>query len=312
MNPFAALGLSPALARGASDRGYMTPTPIQAAAIPAALGGSDVLASAQTGSGKTAAFALPLLHRLEAAPRKTPRRTRALVLVPTRELAAQVGESIRSLGEHLAGHVKVAILFGGVSINPQLMGLRGGADVVVATPGRLLDVIDHNALTLADVGILVLDEADRLLEAGFADELSRVLALLPRRRQSLLFSATFPPAVQALAQGLLREPVRIDATAGPSEPSAEPDIEQHALEVDAPLRTPLLRHLIQQGGWTRVLVFVAMGGVEIAALGWAVERDLTFGTTTDGADFFRLGWTKAAGFAFVADWTKHERSPGDE
>jgi superfamily II DNA/RNA helicase len=257
LNPFAALGLSPALARGASDRGYDAPTPIQAAAIPAALGGGDVLASAQTGSGKTAAFALPLLHRLEGMPRKTPRRTRALVLVPTRELAAQVGESIRSLGEHLAVPVKVAILFGGVSINPQLMGLRGGADVVVATPGRLLDVIDHNALTLADVGILVLDEADRLLDAGFADELSRVLALVPRRRQALLFSATFPPAVQALAQGLLRDPVRIEAPSGTSGPPAGPDIEQHALEVDAPQRTPLLRHLIQQGGWSRVLVFVA-------------------------------------------------------
>jgi superfamily II DNA/RNA helicase len=254
LNPFAALGLSPALVRAASERGYEAPTPIQEAAIPPALGGADVLASAQTGSGKTAAFALPILHRLEGRRREAPRRTRALVLVPTRELAAQVGESIRDLARHFAAPVKVAVLFGGVSVNPQMMGLRGGAEVVVATPGRLLDLVDRNAVGLSSIGMLVLDEADRLLEAGFAEELSRVLSWLPKRRQNLLFSATFPPAVQALAQGLLDEPVRIDVASGPS---TAPAIEQHAIEVDAPQRTPLLRHLIQEGGWTRVLVFVA-------------------------------------------------------
>jgi len=254
VTPFASLGLSPALVRAASERGYAEPTAIQAAAIPAAMAGRDVLGSARTGSGKTAAFALPLLHQLEGVRRETPRRTHALVLVPTRELAAQVGESIRGLAQHLADPAKVAIVFGGVSINPQMMGLRGGAEVVVATPGRLLDLTAHNALDLSAVAVLVLDEADRLLDAGFADELARVLALLPRRRQNLLFSATFPPAVQTLAQGLLRDPVRVDA---PPEPSVQPAVTQHAVEVDASRRTPLLRHLIQQGGWTRVLVFVA-------------------------------------------------------
>ncbi len=254
MSPFASLGLAPALVRAASERGYALPTAIQAAAIPAALAGRDVLGSAQTGSGKTAAFALPILQQLESVARGAPRRTHALVLVPTRELAAQVGESIRGLAQHLAEPVKVAIVFGGVSINPQMMSLRGGAEVVVATPGRLLDLIDHNALSLAGVAMLVLDEADRLLDAGFADELARVLALLPRPRQNLLFSATFPSAVQALARGLLHDPIRVDV---PPEPSTEPAVAQHAVEVDAARRTPLLRHMIEKGAWTRVLVFVA-------------------------------------------------------
>jgi ATP-dependent RNA helicase RhlE len=252
--PFASLKLSPALVRAASERAYVEPTPIQAAAIPAALRGGDVLASAQTGSGKTAAFALSILQQLEGAARGSPRRTHALVLVPTRELAAQVSEVIRGLARHLAEPVKVVAVFGGVSIQPQMMGLRGGADVVVATPGRLLDLIDRNAVRLAGVAMLVLDEADRLLDAGFADELARILALLPRRRQNLLFSATFPPAVQALAQDLLHDPVRIDV---PSVAATEPAIAQHAVQVDAARRTQLLRHLIQKGGWTRVLVFVA-------------------------------------------------------
>ncbi|NRF65429.1 DEAD/DEAH box helicase [Aquincola sp. S2] len=258
-SPFAALGLSPALVRAAGERGYAEPTAIQAAAIPALLEGRDVIASAQTGSGKTAAFVLPMLQQLESAPRGAPRRLRALVLVPTRELAAQVAESIDGLAEHIAvPALKLACVFGGVSINPQMMGLRGGADVVVATPGRLLDLITHNALGLAWVEMLVLDEADRLLDAGFADELARIVALLPRRRQNLLFSATFPPAVQALAQRLLRDPVRIEVASQPGgAPASAPAVTQHAVEVDAARRTALLRHLIQKGQWTRVLVFVA-------------------------------------------------------
>jgi len=295
LNPFASLGLSPALVRAASERGYVEATAIQAAAIPAALRASDVLGSAHTGSGKTAAFALPMLQQLEGVARGAPRRTHALVLVPTRELAAQVGESIRGLARHLAEPVKVAILFGGVSINPQMMGLRGGAEVVVATPGRLLDLIDHNALGLDSVAMLVLDEADRLLDAGFADELARVLALLPRRRQNLLFSATFPPAVQALAQGLLHDPIRVEV---PPEPSAEPAVAQHAVEVDAARRTPLLRHMIRKGGWTRVLVFVATkyssehvadklrrSGIEAAAL----HGDLSQGARTKALADFKAG-----------------------
>lgn len=251
---FSSLGLSPALLRAVSARAYLSPTAIQAAAIPAVLQGCDVLASAQTGSGKTAAFALPLLQLLQQAPAEKPRRVRLLVLVPTRELAAQVGQEIRSLGQHLPQALKVAIVFGGVSLNPQMMNLRGGADIVVATPGRLLDLAGHNAVILSGVAALVLDEADRLLDLGFADELHRILALLPARRQNLFFSATFPAPVQALATQLLREPVHIHA---PAEPEGEPDITQRAIAVDAGRRTQLLRHLITQNSWRRVLVFVA-------------------------------------------------------
>ena len=254
---FSSLGLSPALLRAIKAKDWASPTPVQAAAIPAALQGRDVLGCAQTGSGKTAAFALPLLQQLENTARETPRRVGALILVPTRELAAQVGETLRALAQPLQSQqngIKVTILFGGVSINPQMMGLRGGTDIVVATPGRLLDLIDHNALTLTSVKTLVLDEADRLLDLGFADELDRILALVPAQRQSLFFSATFPPAVQALAQSLLRDPVRVEVL---PEPQAEPDITQRAIAVDVGQRTQLLRHLMVLNGWKRVLVFVA-------------------------------------------------------
>ena len=234
--------------------GFVAPTPIQTEAIPAILRGADVVGSAQTGSGKTAAFALPLLQRLQAGATPTPRQVRALVLVPTRELAAQVGEVVRSLAQHLPEPVKVAVVFGGVSINPQMMGLRGGADVVIATPGRLLDLVEHNALRLSSVQLLVLDEADRLLDLGFAEELQRTLALLPARRQNLFFSATFPAGVQTLADGLLNDPVRVAVA---DTPANEPCIVQRAIAVDASRRTQLLRHLVQENAWSRVLVFVA-------------------------------------------------------
>lgn len=254
--PFSSLGLSPALVRAAADLGFVTPTPIQAQAIPAILRGADVQGCAQTGSGKTAAFALPILQRLQAGPHQQPRHTRALILVPTRELAAQVGEVMRRLAQPLADspRLKVAVVFGGVSINPQMMALRGGADVVVATPGRLLDLVQQNALRLSSVEMLVLDEADRLLDLGFTEELHRVLWLVPPQRQSLFFSATFPPAVQGLADGLLREPVRLDV---PATPATEPAIAQRVIQVDEKRRTELLRHLIKENHWERVLVFVA-------------------------------------------------------
>jgi ATP-dependent RNA helicase RhlE len=250
---FDALGLAPELVRAAQQLGHTQPTPIQQQAVPGALTGVDVLATAPTGSGKTLAYALPLLQRLLVQP-PTTRLPSVLVLVPTRELAAQVGEVLRSLAEPLHAGLRVAVLFGGVSINPQLMGLRGGADVVVATPGRLLDVVAHNALRLDRVGTLVLDEADRLLDLGFADELDRVLAGLPARRQNLFFSATFPTEVQALASRLLHQPLRIEV-----EPSGDdaPAIAQRAIAVDTARRTQLLRHLIDTEGWRRVLVFVA-------------------------------------------------------
>jgi superfamily II DNA/RNA helicase len=252
--PFSSLGLSPALQRAVNAKAYTQPTPIQASTIPAALQGRDVLGSAQTGSGKTAAFALPLLQQLEQTSLESPRRVFGLILVPTRELCTQVGEEIRLLAAHMSRAVKVSIVFGGVSINPQMLGLRGGSDIVVATPGRLLDLLDHNALSISQVKTLVLDEADRLFDLGFADELGRILSLLPERRQNLFFSATFPPAVHALAQTLLHDPLRVEVQ---SEPQTAPDIEQRAIAVDTGRRTQLLRHLIQQNHWSRVLVFVA-------------------------------------------------------
>ena len=252
--PFTSFGLDAALVRAIRDLGFDAPTPIQHAAIPPILEGRDVLATAQTGSGKTAAFSLPLLQRQLASSINGPRRTRALVLVPTRELAAQVGDTVRALAQHAPQRPRTAVIFGGVSINPQMMGLRGGADIVVATPGRLLDLVAHNAVRLDAVDTLVLDEADRLFDLGFAEELGRILALLPKRRQNLLFSATFPPAIEALARGLLNDPVRIDVKA---EPDTVPAIVQRVIEVDAARRTQLLRHMIQMEKWERVLVFVA-------------------------------------------------------
>jgi len=275
---FSELGLSPELLRAIGEANYVAPTPIQEAAIPAILRSRDLRACAQTGSGKTAAFALPMLqlerdrNAVEEIPRsangatwgngRNPEKRQGrdvgevigLVLVPTRELAAQVGESFRIFGRYLPRPIKILTVFGGVSINPQMMALRGGADIVVATPGRLLDLVHHNALRLSAVRTLVLDEADRLLDDDFADELARVLALLPDYRQNLLFSATFPPAVQSLAERLLREPVRIDV-AGTAETT--PDIQQRSIAVDPERRTHLLRHLIQTHAWERTLVFVA-------------------------------------------------------
>ncbi len=254
--PFSSLGLIAPLAQAVAERSYLAATPVQTAVIPAVLRGEDVWASAQTGSGKTAAFALPLLQRLASTPRERG-TVAALVLVPTRELAAQVAASFKTYGAHLpAPALKVVTVFGGVSLNPQMMALRGGADVVVATPGRLLDLLKRNALTLSAVSTLVLDEADRLLDLGFADELGRILRLLPATRQSLLFSATFPPEVRELAEHILHAPFRFEGAA--TETTAQPvTIVQRAIEVDPPRRTQLLRHLIETNGWTRVLVFVA-------------------------------------------------------
>ncbi|MGK5050237.1 DEAD/DEAH box helicase [Janthinobacterium sp. RB2P8] len=251
--PFSSLGLIPSLVRAVDKAGYAAPTAIQAAAIPAILRGSDVLGAAQTGSGKTAAYALPLLQAL-MAPVSGPRQVRALILVPTRELAAQVGQTVHALAKPLPIKLKISVLFGGVSINPQMMDLRGGADIVVATPGRLLDLVRQNAVKLGGVSLCVLDEADRLLDMGFSEEINAILALLPAKRQNLFFSATFPDSVQALADSLLREPVRIEVA---SEPQDKPDIVQRAITVDVPRRTQLLRYLILQQQWDRVLVFVA-------------------------------------------------------
>ncbi len=293
--PFAALGLVPALVHAARQRSYAHPTPVQQAAIPAILKGADVQVQARTGSGKTAAFALPLLQQwLQGTPR-APKPVRGLVLVPTRELAMQVGTTLRELAHELPGLVKVAVAFGGVSINPQMMGLRGGADIMVATPGRLLDLVRHNAVHLGDVDCLVLDEADRLLDLGFSDELNEVLALLPKRHQTVLCSATFPPPVKALAAALLHEPELIDLA---SAAAARPDIRQRAITVDADRRLVLLRYLIKEAGNDRALVFVAtkyatelvadkLGRVGIQAAPF--HGELSQGARTDTLDAFKRG-----------------------
>ena len=270
--PFSSQGLSPAvfsllppdalaaLSTAVASLGYSEPTAVQQQATPAILDGRDVVASAQTGSGKTVAYALPVLAKLITAPaplagamaRK--RTLSALVLVPTRELAVQVGDTLTQLSSQLPQKLKVAVVFGGVSINPQMMNLRSGAHIVVATPGRLLDLITHNALALGTVRTLVMDEADKLLDDGFGEELARILALLPARRQNLFFSATFPPAMEALAASMMHNPLRIEVA---HVEQAVPDIAQRAIEVDASRRTQLLRHLVQTEKWTRTLVFVA-------------------------------------------------------
>ena len=249
---FAATGLDLAAQRAAAARGYVTPTAVQLAAIPAVLAGRDVWACAQTGSGKTAAFALPLITRCAAAPSGQP--LQVLILVPTRELAAQVGAACAAYAQFAPRRLKVVTAHGGVAINPQMMALRGGADLLVATPGRLLDLIEHNALQLASLTTLVLDEADRLFDLGFAEELAEVLATLPKARQNLLFSATFPAAVHALAEQLLHDPLRIDIPTGAA---TTPRIEQRAIQIDRPRRTQLLRYLIEHHGWPRTLVFTA-------------------------------------------------------
>ena len=245
-----------ALLRVLDDLGWRAPTPIQAQLIPPAMQGRDVWATAPTGSGKTLAFALPLVAQLAQSRARGPgrRAVRGLVLVPTRELAEQVGDVLSALGQPL--DVRVSVVFGGVSINPQMMGLRGGADVVVATPGRLLDLLDHNALRLGQVQHLVLDEADRLLDAGFADEVSELLDLLPDVHQTVMVSATFAPRLRAQTHSWMRDPVVIECT----EAVAAVDmsaIAQRAIAVDTDKRTPLLRHLLAQELWPRVLVFVA-------------------------------------------------------
>jgi ATP-dependent RNA helicase RhlE len=249
---FSSLGLSEPLLRAIDEQGYVAPTPIQIAAIPAILRGEDVRACAQTGSGKTAAFALPILQRVMRSRESKP-HMQALILAPTRELAMQIGDEFRAYARYAPSSLRIVTVFGGVSINPQMIALRSGVDIVVATPGRLLDLVDNNALRLNSVGTLVLDEADKLFEMGFADELTRILLLLPPR-QTLLFSATFPQSVQMLASLVLNTPTCIDIA---PISNAEPAIQHRAIAVDAPRRAQLLQHLIKQHAWSRVLVFVA-------------------------------------------------------
>ena len=299
---FQALGISDPLLRAVADYGYQDPTAVQSAVIPEVLRGRDVWVKASTGAGKTAAFVLPILELLSRRELVMPRRVHALVLVPTRELAKQTADTISALRRHLRQRPKTVVVLGGVSINPQMMQLRGGADIVVATPGRLLDLVDKNALSLATVSQLVLDEADRLLEMGFADELGRVVAQLPANRQTLLFSATLGPAVSRVAEPLLRTPVSIDVTDAPTD---LPAIQQRAIEVDTPRRTQL-----SQGARTRALdmfrassihVLVATDlaarGLDITGLPAVVNYDLP---RSPNDYVHRIGRTGRAGESGVA------------
>ena len=252
-NQFAGLGLAEPLLRAVADTGYTIPTPIQLKAIPLVLGGSDLLAAAQTGTGKTAGFVLPILHRLMENPLTgtvRPGRPRCLILTPTRELAAQVEESVRTYGKHV--EVKSMVIFGGVGIQPQIAQLRKRLDIVVATPGRLLDHAGQKTVDLSGVEILVLDEGDRMLDMGFIHDIKRILALLPKARQSMLFSATFSDDVRALANQLLNQPGCVDVA--PRNTASEL-VEQTVHLVAKDHKRDLLSHLIRENKWEQVLVF---------------------------------------------------------
>ncbi|WP_241581130.1 ATP-dependent RNA helicase RhlE [Rosenbergiella nectarea] len=249
---FDSLGLHAEILRAVNEQGYTTPTPIQQQAIPIVLAGDDLLASAQTGTGKTAGFTLPLLHRLAATekPINGRRPVRALILTPTRELAAQVGENVQSYSRYLK--LRSMVVFGGVSINPQMMKLRGGVDVLVATPGRLLDLVHQNAVQLSSIEILVLDEADRMLDMGFIHDIRRILAKLPTRRQNLLFSATFSDEIKALAEKLLDRPKLVEVA---RRNTASEQVSQQVHFVDKKRKRELLSYLIGKENWQQVLVF---------------------------------------------------------
>jgi len=251
---FLSLGLSEKIVRAVTEHGYTVPTPIQTRAIPAVLNGGDLLAGAQTGTGKTAGFTLPILERLMAAPSPAAKGgrspVRALVLTPTRELAAQVEESVTTYGKYTG--LKSMAMFGGVSINPQIGQLRRGVDILVATPGRLLDHHQQRTVDLSHVEILVLDEADRMLDMGFIHDIKRVLALLPKKRQNLLFSATFSEEIKKLADGLLDNPGLIEVA---RRNSTVEMIVQKVHPVDRDKKRELLTHLIKENDWHQVLVF---------------------------------------------------------
>jgi len=244
---FSDLGLKPELAAAVAEKGYTEPTPIQMAAIPAVLSGRDVLAGAQTGTGKTAGFVLPILQRLGA---RGPHGPRALILTPTRELAAQVAESVRHYGKNTS--LRSAVIFGGVSERPQIAALRNGCDVLIATPGRLMDLVEQKVLTLSQVEVFVLDEADRMLDMGFIHAIKRIRALLPAQRQNLMFSATYSEDIRRLASNLLRDPLAVEVN--PPNKTAD-KVEQVSYRLPKEHKRHLLAHLIKEGNWHQVLVF---------------------------------------------------------
>ncbi len=248
---FSSLGLSEPLLRAVKEQGYDKPSPIQSQGIPAVLAGKDVMAAAQTGTGKTASFTLPLLQRLERGKKAGSNQARALVLTPTRELAAQVEKSVVTYGKYLP--LTSTVVFGGVKINPQMMRLRKGTDVLVATPGRLLDLYNQKAVRFDHLEVLILDEADRMLDMGFIHDIRKILSFLPKKRQTLLFSATFSGDIRSLAEGFLNNPVKIDVS--PRNTAAK-TVKQSVFEADKSKKTALLSHLIRDNDWQQLLVFM--------------------------------------------------------
>ncbi len=253
---FTELGLIPPLLARLTELEYQKPTPIQAQAIPSILSGCDLIAGANTGSGKTATFSLPMLQQIHGEKTVSSRNGKGnyvtgLVLVPTRELAKQIADNIKSYAVHFNGAIKTVAVYGGVSANTQMLALRGGTDILVATPGRLLDLISSNAIKLDKVKTLVLDEADRMLSLGFTEELSALLALLPKKKQSLLFSATFPEKVQTLTQELLNNPVEIQLQSADAS-----TLVQRVFTVNKGQKTALVAHLIKEHQWHQSLIFV--------------------------------------------------------
>ena len=247
---FNELGLSAPILKAIASQGYKTPSPIQAKSIPAVLDGRDVMAAAQTGTGKTAGFTLPILEKLSSGPRARSNRVRTLILTPTRELAAQVGENVAIYSKHMS--LTSAVVFGGVKINPQMMKLRRGVDILVATPGRLMDLHGQNAVKFDQLEVLVLDEADRMLDMGFINDIKRIINLLPKRRQNLMFSATFSDDIRKLAKGLVQNPIEISVT---PRNAAAPSVTQLAYTVDKKKKAALLTNLIHDNGWEQALVF---------------------------------------------------------
>jgi len=250
MTSFKDLGLSAPILKAVAAKGYDTPSPIQAKAIPAVLDGRDVMAAAQTGTGKTAGFTLPILELLAPGRRAQANQVRTLILTPTRELAAQVGESVATYSKHLS--LTSAVVFGGVKINPQMMKLRRGVDILVATPGRLMDLYSQNAVKFTYLEVLVLDEADRMLDMGFIHDIKRIISLLPKRRQNLMFSATFSDDIRKLAKGLVSNPIEISVT---PRNAAATTVTQSVYTVDKKQKAAVLTRLIHDGGWSQALVF---------------------------------------------------------
>jgi ATP-dependent RNA helicase RhlE len=295
--PFDQLGLSADILRAVADEGYVTPTPVQEEAIPLVLAGRDLLAAAQTGTGKTAAFVLPILERLRAganvsfSPARHP--VRALILTPTRELAMQVSDSVRAYGRHVP--LRSGVVYGGVPVDPQAKELLRGLEILVATPGRLLDHIGQRSVSLGQVEVLVLDEADRMLDMGFLPDIRKIVDLLPKRRQNLLFSATFPDEIRRLADTLLTDPATVEVA-----PRNTPIdlVRQLVYPVDRDRKRQLLAHLIRHNNWDQVLVFtrtkiaashLASDLVRDGIQAVAIHSDRTQGERTRALEAFRSG-----------------------